>query len=85
MGLLCSRAVADAAYYTGESTPVEMRGNNPVLPVGYDYDAVNADVLLHHASVQNGRLTLDSGANYAALILSSEDTDMTPPVLARIQ
>jgi hypothetical protein len=78
------RAVADAAYYTGESTPVEMRGNNPALPTGYDYDAVNADVLLHHASVQNGRLTLDSGANYAALILSSEDTDMTPPVLARI-
>ena len=78
------RAVADAAYYTGESTPVEMRGNNPALPAGYDYDAVNADVLLHHASVQNGRLTLDSGANYAALILSSEDTDMTPPVLARI-
>jgi hypothetical protein len=79
------RAVADAAYYTGESTPVEMRGNNPALPVGYDYDAVNADVLLHHASVRNGRLTLDSGANYAVLILSSEDPDMTPPVLARLQ
>ena len=78
------RAVADAAYFTGESAPVEMRGNNPAMPAGYDYDAVNADVLLHHASVQNGRLTLDGGASYAALILSPEDSNMTPPVLARI-
>jgi hypothetical protein len=75
------RAVADAAYFTGESAPVEMRVGNPALPAGYDYDAINADVLLHGATVKNGRITLASGANYAALILPPNDTDMTPQTL----
>ncbi|HEY4414217.1 MAG TPA: glycosyl hydrolase [Verrucomicrobiae bacterium] len=75
------RAVADAAYFTGESAPVEMRIGNPTLPVGYDYDAVNADVLLHGATVKNGRITLASGASYAVLILPENDTNLTPDVL----
>lgn len=79
------RAVADAAYFTGESAPVEMRVGNPALPAGYDYDAVNADVLLHGATVKNGRLTLASGANYAVLILPPNDANLTPPVLERLR
>ncbi|MEJ0089052.1 MAG: glycosyl hydrolase [Limisphaerales bacterium] len=75
------RAVADAAYFTGESAPVEMRVGNPELPTGYDYDAVNADVLLRGATVKNGRITLASGANYAMLILPPSDIDMTPEML----
>ena len=78
------RAVADAAYFTGESAPVEMRNGNPPLPAGYDYDAVNADVLLHGATVENGRITLASGASYAVLILPPNDADMTPRTLQRI-
>lgn len=77
------RPVRDAAYFTGESAPVEMRRNNPPLPAGYDYDAVNADVL-RGATVKNGRLTLASGANYAVLVLSPEDSDLTPATLRRI-
>jgi hypothetical protein len=77
--------VADAAYFTGESAPVELRVGNPALPAGYDYDAVNADVLLHGATVKNGRITLTSGANYAALILPSDDVNMTPPTLQCIR
>ncbi len=79
------RAVADAAYFTGESAPVEMRVGDPALPAGYDYDAINADVLLHGATVKNGRLTLASGANYAVLILPPNDSDMTPQLLKRIR
>ena len=79
------RAVEDAAYFTGESAPVEMRAGNPPLPPGYDYDAINADVLLHGATVKNGRITLTSGASYAALILPPDDVNMTPPVLNRIR
>jgi len=75
------RAVEDAAYFDGQSAPVEMRPCNPPLPPGYDYDAVDADVL-QHATVQNGRLTLASGANYAVLVLPPEDINMTPPMLA---
>ena len=76
------RAVADAAYFDGQSAPVVMRAGNPALPAGYDYDAVDADVLLHGAAVKNGRLTLASGANYAVLILPPDDINMTPPMLA---
>jgi hypothetical protein len=79
------RAVADAAYFTGETAPVEMRAGNPRLPAGYDYDAVNADVLLHGASVKHDRLTLASGASYAALILSPEDSEMTPQLLRQLR
>jgi hypothetical protein len=75
------RAVADAAYFTGESAPVEMREGNPPLPPGYDYDAIDADVLLHGAKVENGRITLRSGASYAVLILPPNDSDMTPQML----
>ncbi len=75
------RAAADAAYFTGESAPVEMRAGDPALPAGYDYDAINADVLLHGATVKNGRITLASGANYAVLILPPSDADMTPQLL----
>jgi len=75
------RTVADAAYFDGESAPAEMPALKPALPRGYDYDAVNADVLEHGATVKNGRLTLASGANYAVLILPSGDADLTPTML----
>jgi hypothetical protein len=74
--------VADAAYFDGQSVPVLMRTGKPALPTGYDFDAVDADVLLHGASVKNGRLTLASGANYAVLILPPDDIDLTPPLLS---
>ena len=79
------RAVADAAYFTGESAPVEMRVGNPALPEGYDFDAINADVLLHGATVKNGRITLASGASYAVLILPPGDVNLTPPMLKCIR
>jgi alpha-L-rhamnosidase len=75
------RAIQDAAYFDGESAPVETRSQNPSLPDGYDYDYVNAGVLLHGASVKNGRVTLASGANYAFLVLPPEDINMTPETL----
>jgi (4-O-methyl)-D-glucuronate---lignin esterase len=75
------RAVEDAAYFDGQSAPVELRAGDPPLPPGYDYDGVDADVLLHGATVRDGRLTLASGANYAALILPPDDINMTPQML----
>jgi hypothetical protein len=79
------RAVADAAYFDGQSAPVVIRANNPALPAGYDYDAVDADVLLHGATIKNERLTLASGANYAMLILPPDDISLTPPLLRRLR
>jgi len=78
------RYVADAAYFNGESAPSEMREGQPPLPPGYEFDAVNSDVLLHHARMRNGRLNLDGGASYAVLILPPNDANVTPRLLDRI-
>ena len=75
------RTVCDVAYFTGESAPVEMRMGNPAMPAGYDYDAINEDVLLHGATVENGRIKLSSGASYAVLVLPPDDINMTPELL----
>ena len=61
-----------------------MRAGDPALPAGYDYDAVNADVLLHHAAMKDGRLGLDSGMNYRVLILPPSDPAMTPDLLRKL-
>ena len=78
------RFVADAAYFCGESVPVETRAGDPALPAGYDYDAVNAGVLLHHAAMQDDRLVLDSGMSYRVLILPPSDPAMTPDLLRKL-
>lgn len=78
------RYVADVAYFNGQNSPSEMRQGNPALPFGYEYDAVNSDVLLHHAVVKNGRLNLDGGASYAVLVLPPDDPNLTPALLQRV-
>ena len=78
------RFMADAAYFCGESAPVETRAGDPALPAGYDYDDVNAGVLLHHAAMQGDRLVLDSGMSYRVLILPPSDPDMTPDLLRKL-
>jgi hypothetical protein len=79
------RFVADAACFCGENAPSEMPDINPPLPAGYDYDAINSDVLLHRARMKNGRLTLLSGASYSALVLLHDDPQMTPQLLRKIR
>ena len=76
--------IADAAYFIGEDAPKMTGIRQPELPRGYSFDYINADVLLHHASVVNGRLLLDSGMSYAVLVLPPQDT-MRPELLARLQ
>ncbi len=79
------RAVADAAYFTGQSVPVEMRAGDPPLTAGHDYDVIDADVLLHQASVQNHELVLQSRMRYHMLILPPSDRNMTPPLLRQLR
>ncbi|MGI4736606.1 MAG: glycosyl hydrolase [Janthinobacterium lividum] len=65
--------VADLAYFTGEQpnqyTAVNRADLTPPPPPGYDYDLLNAEVLLGRARVAQGRLTLPDGLNYRALVL----------------
>jgi len=75
---------ADVAYFFGEDTPRMNGSQTPALPAGYDFDYINAEVLLTRATCKNGRLTLRGGQSYRALVLPPSET-MTPRLLARIE
>lgn len=79
------RVVADVAYFCGQNVPVVDRHGNPPTPAGYYWDDINADLLMNHAKVVNGRIVLDSGASYAVLVLPPEDPQMTPELLSKIR
>ncbi|MGB0370065.1 MAG: glycosyl hydrolase [Opitutales bacterium] len=64
--------VADFAYLLNERIPsyvVTRDQMNPLCPPGYDYDALNAEVLLNLASAEDGQLLLASGMRYRYLVL----------------
>jgi hypothetical protein len=80
--------VADIAYLLEEGAPSTMpiwgAGLIPAPPEGYDYDYINADVLINRITVTpDGRLTLPDGISYAVLVLPNTD-QMTIPVLRKI-
>jgi hypothetical protein len=92
--------VADAAYFVGEGASRFVPGKeflNPALPAGYDYDGINAEVLLTRAKVVDRHLVLPactatpgarggSGPSYRYLVLCDPQcTTMTAPTLGRIQ
>jgi hypothetical protein len=79
--------VADALYFYGEGVTKFVPSREyvrPSLPRGYDFDAINSDVLLHRLSVINGRLVLPGGLSYGVLALP-EDAVMSPEVLDRVK
>ena len=92
--------VADAAYFVGEGASRFVPGKEylrPALPLGFDYDGVNAEVLLTRSSVENGRLTLparpaaadaagEGGLRYRYLVLCQPQCKtMSPAVLEKIR
>ena len=76
-------SVADGMTFCGESVPVGTPLGEAKTK-GYKYDGVNADVILNHLSVKDGKLVLPNGSAYAYLNLS-DTTDMTVPVLKKIR
>lgn len=80
--------VADLAYLLNEGAPSTMpiwgAGLMPKPPYGYDYDYVNADVLINRMSVRtDGQLALPNGMTYRILVLPQIDR-MTISVLRKI-
>jgi hypothetical protein len=63
--------VADALFYKGDNIGVgePMKETHPTLGEGYDYDCLNADVLLTRMSVKDGHIVLPDGMSYRVLIL----------------
>ena len=79
--------VADALYFYGEGVTKYVPSKqylHPALPQGYDFDAINAEVLLHGLSVDHGRLVLPSGMSYRVLVMP-EDGVVSAEVLRRIR
>jgi len=75
--------VADVAYFIGEDTPKMTGVTDPALPVGYQFDFMNAEVIEEHMTVKDGLMTLPHGTQYKILVLPKLDT-MRPEVLAKI-
>ncbi|HEY4247615.1 MAG TPA: glycosyl hydrolase [Lacunisphaera sp.] len=81
--------VADVAYLLNEGAPstppIWGSGTRPAPPEGYDYDFINADVLLNRMSVANdGRLVLPDGMSYRLLVLPETDR-MRPELLRKLR
>lgn len=76
--------IADVAYYIGEDTPKMTGAQNPLLPMGYQFDYINAEVLLRDVVVKDGLLMLPHGTTYRVLVLPDQET-MRPEVLAKIK
>jgi hypothetical protein len=76
--------IADAVYFIGEDAPKMTGITEPPMPKGYNFDYINADVILHDITVENGRLVLPHGTSYRVLVLPPQET-MRPEVLQKIE
>lgn len=76
--------IADVAYFIGEDTPKMTGIQDPALPVGYQFDYINAEVIVRDATVKNGLITLPHGTTYRVLVLPKVST-MRPEVLAKVK
>jgi hypothetical protein len=76
--------VADAAYFIGEDTPKMTGITDPALPIGYQFDYMNAEVIEKYMTVKNGLITLPHGTQYRILVLPKLET-MRPELLAKIK
>lgn len=76
--------VADVAYFIGEDTPKMTGTTDPPLPVGYQFDYMNAEVILRDMKVKDGKLILPHGTQYQVLVLPKLGT-MRPEVLAKLK
>lgn len=75
---------ADVAYFTGEDVPQMSGVVSPGLPVGYDYDFINAEVILRDLLVKDGQLVLPHGTSYRILVLPKKQT-MRPELLKKME
>ncbi|HEY5511750.1 MAG TPA: glycosyl hydrolase, partial [Prolixibacteraceae bacterium] len=76
--------VADVAYFIGEDAPKMTGVTDPALPVGYQFDYMNAEVIEKQMTVKNGLITLPHGTQYRILVLPKLES-MRPELLAKIK
>jgi hypothetical protein len=78
--------VADIIYYYGEDNNITslFGKKQPNIPIGYNYDFVNADALLNVLSVKDGQIVTSSGMQYKILALDANSQQMTLKVAQKI-
>lgn len=76
--------IADVAYFIGEDAPKMTGITDPVLPKGYQFDYINAEVIEKYMTVKDGKLTLPHGTQYKMMVLPKLET-MRPELLKKIQ
>lgn len=76
--------VADVAYFIGEDAPKMTGVTDPVLPLGYQFDYMNAEVIEKYMTVKDGLITLPHGTQYRMMVLPKLET-MRPELLAKIK
>jgi hypothetical protein len=81
--------VADFAYLLNEGAPSSQpfwgAELQPAPPEGYDYDTINADVLLNRMTVgDGGRIVLPDGMSYRILVLPQTDR-LRPEILRKLR
>ncbi len=76
--------VADVAYFIGEDAPKMTGIADPALPVGYQFDYMNAEVIEKYMTVKDGLITLPHRTQYRILVLPKLET-MRPELLAKIK
>ncbi len=76
--------VADVAYFIGEDAPKMTGITDPALPVGYQFDYMNAEVIEKSMTVKDGLITLPHGTQYRMLVLPKLET-MRPELLVKIK
>jgi hypothetical protein len=76
--------VADVAYFIGEDAPKMTGIVDPALPVGYQFDYMNAEVIEKYMTVKDGLITLPHGTQHRILVLPRLET-MRPELLTKIK
>jgi hypothetical protein len=76
--------VADVCYFIGEDAPIMTGDTNPILPRGYSYDYINAEVIINRLSVEDGKFVLPDGMSYRMMVLPPLET-MRPELLTRLE
>lgn len=76
--------VADVCFFVGEDVPKMAGWKDSGLSKGYNYDFINADVIMDSMFVDDGRLCLPNGVSYSLMVLSPLQ-NMRPQLLAKIK
>ena len=76
--------VADIAYYIGEDNPIMKGTLEPKMSKGFNYDYINAEVIVRDMQVKEGKFVLPDGTAYRVLVLPPQET-MRPELLQKIE